>query len=308
MFIDTVAYRNYLASGGSPAICAAAATISCIKEPEYIHFSPQQITLHYRHTQDSLALTLASSAARVTCHVTLNSYGLDIFSLPDDFESLYDLMHKHVDIKNTALAYNIASSRRDQKDPGLIFGRMYACMGALYTQFVNRDLIGDSLQLVALLDAFILESCSYELTEDEWPQLCIFHGGAYVITFCGIDMLLTLNGDSIVHTASPITILSTLERRGLSVLPYSDSTSVKNTEPPLQPSDATTYFSSTIASPQNQGHPYAIRITETYTREVVLYATTTQELGAKALELTKNHPETFGDGFNKAGVTIKRLS
>ena len=308
MFIDTVTYQHYLDAGGSAAVGTVANTIALISEPAQIILERYQIQMIYQSPQGPLVMTLAVAAARVSCQITLNGFGVGTLALPDDFEKIYQLLSTQLGNFTKCIENDTDLVQEDQTGQGPIFGRLYACMGALLTQLAGQPLPAICIKNAAILDAFIAEDVHYSLSPKRYLCFTVSKMGIYCITFMGAEMALSVNNQHVLQTSVIEEVLQVLEGYGLNILPYSKGP-VKSTSQ-SQMTGTTSYFSSNASAQnsQNQGNPYKIRVTETYTRDIVLYANTTQELGAKALELTRNHPETLNEGFTKAGVTIKRLS
>lgn len=199
--------------------------------------------------------------------------------------------------------------------PSCVLTVCAAYSSALFEGMISPSAFYDAVLVDSLTDAITSVKIEREPSGNVVYLRVQANAGTLALAIYPTGINYYING---VKTDQNLSVQGALEKfalAGIKVLPYpvSSRVSEQNTSYFTAPSSvvgqpATVPPAPTTIPVRPQGKSYMIRITETYTRDVEIVAETTQELGMKALELTKGHPDTLGNSFNKAGVTIKRLS
>lgn len=145
------------------------------------------------------------------------------------------------------------------------------------------------------------------------PEVCfslqaIFKGPSGAGIFYTHSVLVRTMSGSMQSNSSAVDLLSYISKQGIP-LRYSTNT---NTNATLQTEEGTDFFSSPTTMPSTESQPqvssYKVLISETYTQEAIIQASSDTELQLKAIELVKDHPQALGDNCLRTSVTVKRLS
>lgn len=299
-------------------LCGYAIASSFLSESADVDFLTSHpeggLSLCWSRDNKSVAVYYYIAEGRAYGEIAINGLLQGVVPIAMAYKDLIKALNC-VSIPLTPIIQRCYDAKCEADVPDCILTVCTAYSNALFDEVISPSAFYNAVLVDALTDAITSAKIERESGGIVVYLLVQANAGTLALAIYPTGINYYING---VKTDQNLSVQGALEKfalAGVKVLPYpvSSRVSEQNTSYFTAPSSvvgqpATVPPAPTTIPVRPQGKSYMIRITETYTRDVEIVAETIQELGMKALELTKGHPDTLGNGFNKAGVTIKRLS